>query len=356
MDPKTRYRLELAILAIFVVFLLVGIYYLFPNLIKVDPPDRADWAYDITEVDELHEAGFYGEGVVVGIIDTGIDLGHEAMGNIELVAWKDLVNHKTDPYDDDGHGTSVASLIASEKFGVAPECKLIVVKAISNSGSGSESDIVDGIDYCKIKGADVISLSLGRQQMRREDLAQPWRVGETDLQIACENAINAGIFLVGAADNDGEHDDGDVGVPSIYDDVIAVGAIDENKKIAPFSSAGDNDGLLPNWEDRYDTSDPDKKPELVAPGVGITSPSIDDSYVISEGTSVAVPFVTGIIAIILGEMPQYQHENNTGVDAVNHLKTTFMNTADELPGQTTPHDDHYGYGLIQGYEAFVALE
>jgi subtilisin family serine protease len=233
---------------------------------------------------------------------------------------------------------------------------LIAVKAISKSGSGSESDIVDAIDYCKIKGADVISLSLGRQQMRREDLSQPWRIGQTDLEIACENAINAGIFLVGAADNDGEHDDGDVGVPSIYNDVISVGAIDKNRKIAPFSSIGDNDGKLSNWDDPWDTSDPDKKPELVAPGVEITSPGIDDKYIISEGTSVAVPFVTGIIAIILGELPQYQHENNSGINTINKFKITFMNTADELSGQNTPHDDHYGYGLIQGFDAYTALK
>jgi len=356
MDPKTRYRLEMIILTIFVVFLLVGIYYIFPSLVNVDPPGRTDWAYEITQVDELHEEGLFGEGVIVGIVDTGIDLEHEAMENIHIVAWKDLVNHKADPYDDDGHGTSVASLIASKKFGVAPKCSLIVVKAISKTGSGSESDIVDAIDYCKIKGADVISLSLGRQQMRREDLTQPWRVGETDLELACESAINAGIYLVGAADNDGENDDGDVGVPSIYDDVIAVGAIDENKKIAPFSSIGDNDGKLPNWDDPWDTSDPDKKPELVAPGVEITSPSINDKYVISEGTSVAVPFVTGIIAIILGELPKYQHENNSGINTINAFKITFMNTAKPLSGQTTPHDDHYGYGLIQGYDAYFSLK
>jgi serine protease AprX len=356
MDPKTRFRLEALIVTVIVVFLLVGIYFIFPNLVNVEPPDRTDWAYEVTQVDELHEDGFFGDGVVVGIIDTGIDLEHEAMSNIELVAWKDLVNHKPDPYDDDGHGTTIAALIASEKFGVAPNCNLIVVKAIEGSGSGSESDIVDAIDYCKIKGADVISLSLGRQQLRREDITRPWGIGETDLEIACESAINAGIFLVGAADNDGEYDDNEVGVPSIYEDVIAVGAIDENLKIAPFSSAGSNDGKLPGWDDPYDTSDPDKKPELVAPGVEITSPSTNDKYVISEGTSIAVPFVTGIIAIILGELPRYQHENNTGVDTVDKFKTAFMNTAEKLPGQSIPHDDHYGYGLIQGYDAYVALK
>ena len=77
---------------------------------------------------------------------------------------------------------------------------------------------------------------------------------------------------------------------------------------------------------------------------------------ISEGTSDAVPFVTGIIALILSELPRYQYENNTGADTIEEFKTVFMNTADKCPGQVTPHDDHYGYGLIQGYDAYLALK
>ncbi len=361
MDSKLKNRLELLIGVIIIIIALLGVYFLLPSIIEAKPPDRTDWAYDVTQVAELNEAGFLGEGVIVGIVDTGIDIGHPAMKNIELVAWRDYVNHKSDPYDDDGHGTTMAALIASEKYGVAPKCKLIVVKAISATGGGDESDIVDSIDYCRSKGADIISLSLGRQERRFEDLSRRWRVTKTDLQIACEDAVNAGVYLVAAADNDGENDDGDVGVPSVYNGVISVGAVDKNNKIASFSSMGDNDGQFPNLEpplDPWETEDPNKKPELVAPGVGITAPTNNDEYVIIEGTSVAVPFVSGAIALILGELPEYQHEheNNTGANTVNEFKTVLMNTAEELPGQARPHDDHYGYGLIQGYDAYLALE
>ncbi len=361
MNPKLKNRLELVIGVVIIIIALLGIYLLLPALTDVNTPTRTDWAYDNTQVTELNDAGFFGEGVIVGIIDTGIDIEHPAMKNIELVAWRDYVNNKKEPYDDDGHGTAMAALIASEEFGVASKSKLIVVKAISAAGGGDENDIVDSIDFCRSKGADVISLSLGRQERRFEDLSSQWRLTKSDLQIACENAVNAGIYLVAAADNDGENDDGDVGVPSVYNGIIAVGAIDENNKIASFSSIGDNDGKFPNLEpplDPWETEDPNKKPEFVAPGVDITTPTNNGDYVIIEGTSVAVPFVSGIIAIILGELPEYQqeHANNTGAATVDEFKTVLKNTAEKLPSQNTPHDDHYGYGLIQGYEAYLDLK
>ena len=92
---------------------------------------------------------------------------------------------------------------------------------------------------------------------------------------------------------------------------------------------GDNDGQFPNLEpplDPWETEDPNKKPELVAPGVGITAPTNNGEYVMIEGTSVAVPFVSGAIALILGELPEYQHEheNNTGANTVNEFKTVLM--------------------------------
>ena len=122
---------------------------------------------------------------------------------------------------------------------------------------------------------------------------------------------------------------------------------------------GDNDGKLPNiiinW-DPWERYDPDKKPEVVAPGVDITAPGLNNGYYEYDGTSMAVPFVTGGLALILGDLPQYQHENNSGEADINKIKDKIMGTAKKISGQESPHDDKAGYGLFQAYDLYRALK
>jgi serine protease AprX len=318
----------------------------FPNGNNGGPHiDRTEWAYDITQINDMNRNGYDGEGVIIGIVDSGIDLTHPDLDHINITAWKDYVNGRAEPYDDQGHGTHVAGIIAAhgEIDGVAPEVKMVVVKAISAGGSGTDSDVADGIDYCVEYGADVICLSLG-------GMARFLNIGD-DTAAACEDAIDLGVYVVAAAGNDGEDDDGDVASPATVDGVIAVGAIDETKNIASFSSIGDNDGLspfLPNPPDT-DRQDPDKKPEVVAPGVEIVSTHLDHGYAKASGTSQATAFVAGGIVLLLDADPQYQREGGNGGDsnAVTQVKNALRNSAEKLTGQDTPHDDHYGYGLIK---------
>jgi serine protease AprX len=326
---------------------------------KLIPPERTEWAYELTEVTKLNEEGFTGKSVKVGILDTGIELTHPALKNIVLIAWKDFVNGKAEPYDDNGHGTAMAGLIASTSYGVAPDVELIVVKVIPSGGGGTGSEIVDyiirGIEFCVNHGADVISMSLGGKYTRLESILDEFPFLESDLKHACESAINKGVFLVAGAGNDGENDDGNVDTPAVYEHVIAVGAINKNKIIASFSSMGDNDGKIPYFPDRWDTEDPNKKPELVAPGVDITAPTLNGKYAVSSGTSNAVPFVSGIIALLLEAYPAYQQEQNDGLATVLKFKSAFMDSAEKCPGQQVPHDDRYGYGVIKAYNAYLKL-
>lgn len=303
--------------------------------------ERTEWAFEFTQITDMNDDGYKGEGIIVGIVDTGIDITHPDLDHINITGWVDYVNGREDPYDDQGHGTHIAGIIAAkgEIDGAAPEVKLVVVKAISSSGSGSDSDVADGIDYCVEKGADVICLSLG-------GMARILNIGDSTAA-ACEDAIDSGVYVVAAAGNDGESDDGDVSSPAVVDGVIAVGAIDEDKKIASFSSIGDNDGLFPlPFDDRVD---PDKKPELVAPGVDIISTHLDGGYAKSSGTSQATAFVAGCMALLLEADSHYQRDGGSGgdSDAVSDVKNALMNSAEKLSGQDTPHDDHYGYGLIK---------
>ena len=143
----------------------------------------------------------------------------------------------------------------------------------------------------------------------------------------------------------------DVSSPASIEKVIAVGAIDENKRIASFSQGGDNEGLLTRFT-FDDRKDPNKKVEVVAPGVDIVSTWTDEGYAEASGTSQAVPFVTSVLALVLEAKPSYMRANE---DKVEDMKEKIMNSAEKLPDQETPHDDHYGYGLIRGKELLSGL-
>lgn len=323
------------------------------------PPERTEWAYKKVQINDLHDIGLTGEGVRVGLIDTGIDLSHPELHHVGIVAWRDLINGEIEPYDDDGHGTAMAGIIAGKTYGVAKRVDFIVVKAIHKDSGASDINIYSALRFCIDHGADIISLSLGRDELRVEDLTSPWDE-DNDLKNVCDQAAQNGIFIVAAAGNDGgENDDGEVSVPGIYEHAITVGAIDKNMKIASFSSQGDNDGKLPNivigW-DPWEREDPNKKPEIVAPGVKITTSGLNKKYYEYDGTSLSVPFVTGGLALIFGDLTQYQHENNSGEAEIAYVKDKIISTSKRLPEQRTPHDDLYGYGLFQAYDLYQALK
>ncbi|WP_455392997.1 S8 family peptidase [[Eubacterium] cellulosolvens] len=357
---SSRYvpNLRQIILLIIIIALIVIAIQVFPLATQTLPPERSEWAYREVQINDLNDRGFTGEGVVVGLIDTGIDLSHPELKHVKVIAWRDLVNRKLEPYDDDGHGTAMAGIIAGKTYGVAPEVSFVVVKAIDVMSGASDTDLVNAIRFCINEGADIISMSLGRWELRREDLGGPWQ--DSPLEDACNQASEKGIFIVAAAGNDGgENDDGEVSVPGIYDHAITVGAVDSNLKIASFSSEGDNDGKLPNivtdW-DPWEREDPNKKPEVVAPGVKIVAPGMEHKYYEYEGTSMAVPFVSAGLALILGELTEFQHENNSGEADINKVKNALMATCKDLKGQDNPHDNRYGYGLFQADDLYKELK
>ena len=305
---------------------------------------RTDWAFEKTQLDAMNNRGYTGKGIIIGIVDTGVDAGHPDLKHLNIIAWKDLINGRAEPYDDDGHGTHVTGIIAANGTlrGGAPDASFIIVKAISKEGKGTDQNVADAIDFCVGQGADIISLSLGGK-------ARFLNLGDATAQSA-QNAVNRGVFVVAAAGNDGgKNDDGQVASPADVDGVIAVGAVDKNLKIANFSSEGHNDGYIPGFPDPGDRQDPNKKPEVVAPGVDITSTFRGDKYAKASGTSQATPFVAAGLALVLEAHPAYKRTGSQGgtAYAVEKVKDAIMRGAYKCPGQQTPHDDHYGYGLFQ---------
>ena len=300
---------------------------------------------DMTGVDAVSGDG---SGVVLCVVDSGIDPEHPDLQNMNLDGWHDAIGESDSPYDDEGHGTAMAGIIVAQDglTGNAPGVSLLVAKAIDDQGVGNDEQIAESVDWCVASQADVISLSLGGAQGFGSGLFT------TDaLEEAVEDAINQGVYVVAAAGNDGEDDDGDVESPGSVEDVICVGGVTRTGAIWTGSSQGDNDGRI--WPNPiFPRSDPDKKPEVVAPGHevpilmagGLSSGSW---WGWSSGTSASTAWVSGALAVILEEHPEIQREGDSGgPGAVAQMKELIMQNSQMKEGQSE-HDEHYGYGHLR---------
>ncbi len=306
---------------------------------------RSEWAFAMTGARELAARGLTGKGVTVCLVDSGIDTLHPDFAHMRLVAWKDFVNLRPNPYDDNGHGTAMAGLIVADGSlrGVAPEASVIVAKVINSVGFGSSAQVADGIRFCVdpfgngTPGADIISVSLGSKA--------PLFVAN-DVSLAAQAALDRGVIVVAAAGNDGGmFDDGDVETPAWVSLAIAVGAVDASGRIAPFSSLGSS----------VNRTDPNLKPELTAPGVLIISTAPGAHYVTTTGTSPSTAVAAGIVALLLQAHPELRPGRAAGSANILTLKWALERSATEEPGQAVPHDSHYGYGVIDGAAALAYL-
>jgi subtilisin family serine protease len=295
----------------------------------------------LIQLDEV--GGLTGQGVTMCIVDSGIDMSHEALKNVKLAGWRDFIGNKDEAYDDQGHGTMMAGIIVAGDGmrSVAPNVELFVAKALAKNGSGSDTGVSDAIDWCVGQGADIISLSLGGAPG-----IVPSAFEGSSSSSAARDAIDAGILVVAAAGNDGdEASDDNVDSPGGEEDVICVGAVDKNGKLWMKSSKGDNNGNI--WPVLLPRNDPDKKPELVAPGMDIPVIIPDNRYGYASGTSASTAFVSGALALLLEDYPDLQHDGSAGgKDTVENIKQLMMDSVHPKSGQTD-HDDHYGYGLLQ---------
>ena len=286
-----------------------------------------------------------GNGVVVCIVDSGIELDHPDLGHVELKGWFDFINERTVPYDDNGHGTSMAGIILADGWmkGVAPKVDILVAKALSKNGDGADSIVADAIDWCVIEGAHIISLSLGGAPG-----VLPFMIGSGRTSSdAANDAIDQGIIVVAAAGNDGgDDDDGDVAHPSSEELVISVGGVTPSGTSWSGSSVGDNNGRAWPLPILLPRNDPNKKPEIVAPGQGVPVISTGQTWALADGTSASTAYVSGAIALLLDSNSDLLPENNQGSSTVENIKQWLMESCSPQPDQTG-HDDKYGYGLLK---------
>lgn len=246
------------------------------------------------------EAGFTGKDMVAAVIDTGIfphlDLVYPEN---RIIGWYDLVNGKNSPYDDNGHGTHIAGIIAGNGIrsrgryrGMAPQAKLVGVKALDSNGSGNTSDVIAAIEWCIANRAKydikAINLSLGstaQDSCRNDPLCR-----------AATAAWRNGIVVCVAAGNDGP-EPGTITTPGINASVITVGNLDDQATIE-----WDDDQLNPS-SSRGPTIDNISKPDILAPGTAINSLRVPRGYRAFSGTSMATGIATGAILQILQKNP-----------------------------------------------------
>ena len=286
---------------------------------------------------------FTGSGVDVCIVDTGMELNHPDLEGFDVAGWVDIVQGKSNPYDDNGHGTNMAGILVANGWinGVAKDVNLYVAKALLANGSGYQEDVVSGIDWCVNQNVNIISLSLGGGQ----DLFPLLGSSSRTIEDSVNDAMARGIFVVAAAGNDGgEDDDGDVASPGSERRVICVGGVTQSGSHWSKSSTGNN--ALSVFPPKLPRGDPDKKPELVAPAKDVPVLNTQGTWSSSSGTSAATVYVTGAIALLLEADPELSSNGTSGdVSTIDQVKDWIMQSVQPKDGQSD-HDDNYGYGLL----------
>lgn len=277
--------------------------------------------------------GVYTTGdVVIAIIDTGIQASHPDLRG-KVLFFKDFVNKRVQPYDDEGHGTHVAGVAAgagksNEAYaGVAPGAALVVFKVLGSDGSGEISDGIAAVDETITRKTQFnirvlnLSLEVSGSSNGRDAFSQ-----------ACNRAVANGIVTVVAAGNDGPNAR-TIGAPSAAAGVITVGA---------GADPGERGFYLADFSSRGPTSDGRIKPDLWAPGVRLRSPQRGGGYSDVSGTSFASPFVAGVAALMINARPSIKPGG---------VKSILLATAERWAVGTKNSD--FGAGRLQAYQAIA---
>lgn len=263
----------------------------------------------------------------IAFIDTGISPHLDFLLPFnKIVHFKDFINNRVYPYDDNGHGTFISGVacgsgICSQRkyAGIVPSANIVMIKALDENGETNSQTILDAMQYIydirNKYNIKVVCMSFGADYSGKND---PLQQGALALW-------NSGIIVVAAAGNSGpEHNS--IKSPGTGSRIITVGGLDDgrndnNIKIADFSSRGPADSRF--------------KPDLIAPSVDITSTSNNFKngfYSTMSGTSVATPIVAGICAILTCQNPK------SSPDKIKHILLNMC-----YPLTHDKNDEGYGY-------------
>jgi serine protease AprX len=296
-----------------------------------------------TDQNSLGPAGYPwidGSGVTIAILELdGIDGKHSTFPPGKIIAYKDFDNNEDDLDPTDGmntsftldeHGTMTASCAVgtggdTPNIGAAPGANLVFVRL----GGVESSSFLEGLEWCidhknydfnkdgEADGPDIISMSMGSHIMRQ--------ISKEDFKDMCDAVRKAGIILVTSAGNEGPLP-GTVAHPASFENVVAVGSINDDLTISTFSSRGPGEnGAI--------------KPNVCAPGEDITCAVPGGGWKTVDGTSFACPIVAGIIAMILQLKPGLSPDQ---------VQSLLQDNAEDA-GISGP-DNTYGYGIVDTIE------
>lgn len=266
--------------------------------------ENVTWNLTDYQIQTLHERGYRGQGIKVAVLDTGI-IDHPDLNPTHV---EDMTG--TGSIDEHGHGTHVAGIVGALENdqgvrGVAPEAELYIFKVISTR-TGSIDHVVNGIDRAVALGCKVINLSLGTT------------VDVPQMRAACQRAAAAGCLLICASGNSGNES---ISFPGGYDECIAVGSVNREKRVSAFTSYG-------------------QPLDVMGPGEKILSTYLGGGYAILSGTSMAAPWVSGICALLM----------SAGLEVNYDLLT--KSTTDI---RDTGFDNQSGYGILDPHKALLSL-
>ena len=301
-----------------------------PRLKPNDPKYRYQWHLDQINMPEAWMLS-RGAGVVVAVIDTGVTK-VEDLGGTELVPGWNFVTDSENAADDHGHGTHVAGTIAQTTdnaigvAGVAGHARIMPIKVLSASGSGSVAGIAEGIRFATDHGANVINMSLGGA------------VNSSVLANAVRYAHERGVVVVCAAGNDGR---GRVSYPAANRGALAVAATQFDETTTFYSNFGKEIFIAaPGGNTRVDQNG-DGVPDGVLQNTVVPGDTARQDYLGFMGTSMAAPHVAGVAALVVSQ----------GVRDPEAVAQILKKTARRPAHYRGKHDNHYGAGIVDAAAA-----
>ncbi len=282
--------------------------------------------------------GATGSGVVVAIVDSGV--AYENYGSFALapdlngrpfVSPYDAVTGDGHANDENSHGTHVAGTIGQVTnnnvgcAGIAHNCTIMPVRVLNSSGTGSYTQIANGINWASSHGAKVVNLSLGGS------------AGSTTLSNAVTNAVNAGLTVCAATGNTGTSG---VQYPARYTPCIAVGSTRFDGNRSSFSTYGTGiDVTAPGGETSMDQNGDGYGDGILQQTFASGSPT-SFGYYFFQGTSMATPHVSAIAALV-----RQKHPTWTATQVRNAIQNTCRDRG------AAGYDTTYGYGIVDAFAA-----
>ena len=295
------------------------------------PTSAVEWNLDLVRAPDAWALGFDGEGVVIGLVDSGVDATHPdlaASWRGGAGSWLDLVDGTTAPHDTGGgHGTQVAGILVGgdaggTHVGVAPGAEWIAARAFDLSGTANFSDLHAALAWMLDPDGDAMTDDAPDVVNNSWVIANAAGLCLSEFDADVDLLRAAGIAVVFAAGNSGPNASSDAS-PANADDTLAVGAIDAANNVAFGSARGPSScggSLFPN---------------LVAPGVSVWTTDrflLPPAYTSVSGTSYAAPHVTAAIAVLLEAFP-----GTPLVEVENFLEMSAADIAAIGPGNDSGH-------------------